>query len=125
MTDAPAIPGEKQEIPRNPDGTFPPGVSGNPAGKPKGARHFNTLLDQAIKQIAEANDLDGLQIEIDLLKMAIKKAREGDYQYYKDLMDRRHGQARAKIDVGLDEELTEIQVNIIRNNEDKPPQQTA
>lgn len=27
---------EKQEISRNPDGTFPPGVSGNPAGRPPG-----------------------------------------------------------------------------------------
>lgn len=27
---------ENQEIIRNPDGTFPKGVSGNPAGRPKG-----------------------------------------------------------------------------------------
>jgi hypothetical protein len=27
----------KQEIKRNPDGTFPPGVSGNPNGRPKGS----------------------------------------------------------------------------------------
>ena len=27
---------QDQEIRRNPDGTFPPGVSGNPGGRPKG-----------------------------------------------------------------------------------------
>jgi hypothetical protein len=44
--------GEKQE--RNPDGTFPPGVSGNPAGRPKGSV---SIRDQIRKKLEENPDL--------------------------------------------------------------------
>lgn len=49
-------PPEKQEIIRNPDGTFPPGVSGNPGGRPKGkslktfAREYLESLDDEGKK---------------------------------------------------------------------------
>lgn len=41
---------------RNKDGTFPPGVSGNPAGKPKGAKHLTTLLFQALQKKIPGRD---------------------------------------------------------------------
>jgi hypothetical protein len=51
----------KQEIIRNPDGTFPPGVTGNPNGRPKGktlkeyAREFFALkTDDEKKAYLEA-----------------------------------------------------------------------
>jgi hypothetical protein len=104
-----------KELARDENGRLLPGQESlNPNGRPKGSKNFNTLLDQAIKQIAEANSLDDLQIEVDLLKMAIKKAREGDYQYYKDIMDRRYGQAKQKIDMGVDDEIKEIKVEIVK-----------
>lgn len=31
-------------------GRFPPGVSGNPAGKPKGTKHLTTLLFEALQK---------------------------------------------------------------------------
>jgi len=42
---------EKTEIPRNPDGTFPKGVSGNPGGRPK-----NTLKDYLRRKFSSMTD---------------------------------------------------------------------
>jgi len=41
---------------RKQDGTFAPGVSGNPAGKPKGARHLTTLLFEALQKKIPGRD---------------------------------------------------------------------
>lgn len=50
MQNSPEKTGSKQAIPRNEKGQFPPGVSGNPAGKPKGAKHLTTLLFTALQE---------------------------------------------------------------------------
>jgi hypothetical protein len=41
---------------RNPDGTFKPGVSGNPAGKRPGTRSFTTKVREALEKIADGKD---------------------------------------------------------------------
>lgn len=53
--------------PRRPDGTFPPGVSGNRAGMRKGTKHTRTQLADALKENGAA-----------LLQVAIDKALAGD-----------------------------------------------
>lgn len=53
--------------PRTAAGTWPTGVSGNPAGKPKGAKDTRTQLAELLKQNGAA-----------LLQVAIDKARAGD-----------------------------------------------
>lgn len=85
----------------------------NPNGRPKGAKNFSTIFDEAIKEIADTNGIPVEQVEKDLLKMALKSAREGNYNYFKDLMDRRYGQARQKIDMGLDDDIQEIKIEIV------------
>lgn len=57
---------------------FKPGKSGNPAGKPKGARHKTTLAIEAL--------LDG-EAEI-LTRKAIELAKGGDMQALRLCMDR-------------------------------------
>lgn len=93
----PKIAGIKQA--RNPDGTFPKGVSGNPAGKPKGTESFSTKFYKVIDKLAKQNDLTPDEIEEQLILVGYKKAKEGDYQFYKDLHDRIHGKAPATIDL--------------------------
>lgn len=61
QTNNPENTGKNQDIERNPDGTFKPGVSGNPAGKPKGAKHLTSLLFEALQK--KARDKNGKETE--------------------------------------------------------------
>lgn len=70
--------GTNQE--RNPDGTFPKGVSGNPAGKPKGTRHMTTKIVEAITAVSEGS-IDSEDREI--VKALVRKAKDGDIQAIK------------------------------------------
>ncbi|MGJ8537395.1 MAG: DUF5681 domain-containing protein [Parasphingopyxis sp.] len=63
---------------RKQDGTFAPGYSGNPAGKPKGARH---LITRAVEEL-----LDGEHEA--LTRAAIDKALEGDTTALRLCLDR-------------------------------------
>ena len=74
----------------------------NRKGRPAGTLSFDTLWKRAIKRIAkddpsiakEVRDLD-----IALIKTAIKEAQTGNYQFYKDIYDRRLGKAKESLDV--------------------------
>lgn len=72
MTKKPATTGRKQ------DGTFKPGQSGNPAGRPVGARHATTLAVEAL--------LEGEHEK--LTRTAIDKALEGDTTALRLCLDR-------------------------------------
>lgn len=62
-----------------------PGVSGNPAGRPKGSKNRTTLLKQAIDgQLTEELSKDAS----DILQKTIELAKEGDTTCIKILMDR-------------------------------------
>lgn len=63
---------------RKQDGTFKPGQSGNPAGRPKGARHATTLAVEAL--------LEGEHEK--LTRAAIDKALEGDTTALRLCLDR-------------------------------------
>lgn len=58
MTDEPPANRPQQEPTRNPDGTWPKGVSGNPAGRPKLHAQFRDLMRDmtpaAIEKLTEA-----------------------------------------------------------------------
>lgn len=83
---------------------FQKGESGNPNGRPKGARNRSTLVREwlEVKQKAK-NPISGQTEELeqqDLMTLAlIKKAREGDVQAYRELMDSAHGKIEQKTDI--------------------------
>lgn len=65
---------DKAPAARNPDGTFPKGTSGNPAGRPKGTKNKITLLRQSLElQLREqaAPDIGAV------MEKAIEMATEG------------------------------------------------
>lgn len=87
--------GDKLE--RNPDGTIKSGVL-NPNGRPKGSEDFKTKFYKVIDKLAKQNDLTPDEIEEQLLLVGYKKAKDGDYSFYRDLMDRIHGKPQQSID---------------------------
>jgi len=62
-----------QEIIRNPDGTFPKGVSGNPAGRPKG----QTLKEYWRQRFANMTDQEKEQFTTRVAPDMIWKMAEG------------------------------------------------
>lgn len=114
MEEEPVNNGKKVE--RNPDGTIKSGVL-NPSGRPKESRNFSTIYRDALKKIAEAQNLEEAQIEADLVIKAINEAKKGKFQYHKDIFDRVYGQAEEQIEANLninlinygDSDTTQIQ----------------
>ena len=95
------------------------GESGNPAGRPKGSRYRSTIakhwleVNQSLK-----NPLTGIEETMsqeDLMTLAlIKKAREGDVNAYKALMDSGYGSPIQQIDQTLEQTINEIKINIVK-----------
>lgn len=79
------------------------GESGNPNGRPKGAKNRSTIARQWLEvNQSLKNPLTGEQETMsqeDLMTLAlIKKAREGDVSAYKALMDSGYGQPLQQIE---------------------------
>lgn len=62
---------------------FKPGQSGNPKGKPKGAKNLATIVDRAIKERVVVNE-NGIRRSVSKLEIAVKqlvnKAALGDHR---------------------------------------------
>ena len=72
----PDVAGKKQEIKRLPNGQFPPGVSGNPDGKPPGTKSFTTKVREALTVLSKTKGEDGepMSYEAALIKTVLKMA---------------------------------------------------
>lgn len=70
---------------------FKKGESGNPNGRPKGQRNFQTIYMEAMKILANKNSTTVEQLEAEMVANAAILARKGDFRFYKDTMDRLHG----------------------------------
>ena len=68
---------------------FPPGVSGNPKGRPRG-RTIRTIL----REIA---DRDEGKIREALANVAIRRALRGDHKFWKEIHDRMDGTVRQNV----------------------------
>jgi len=106
MSEIPENAGKNQET-RNEKGQFLPGVSGNPAGKPPGTRHMSTLLEEAIKRVAEDT---GTAEDVQIVAALIKKAKTGDIQAIREIWDRIEGKAPQSLDLTTGGEKLQVQV---------------
>ena len=74
------------DLVRNPDGTFPPGVSGNPKGRPPSKKNVLTNLKQdleiAIRKNVKAEDVQ------DIVDAMVKVAKEGSVNAAKLILDK-------------------------------------
>jgi hypothetical protein len=83
---------------------------GNPGGgRPEGTKNFSTLMDEAVEEIAKANNISKSEVWQILIKRGYSEAKDGNYPFYKDLLDRYFGKAQDKIDItSLGEKITPI-----------------
>lgn len=75
---------------------FSPGESGNPNGRPKGSRNRSSIVKQWLEVEQKIKNpitgKDEFLEQQDLITLAIlKKARDGDVNAYKELMDSAYG----------------------------------
>ena len=82
------------------------GESGNLKGHPKGQKNYATLRREAIIELGKLNNKTPEEIEIMLHSKGLSEALKGNYQFYKDDLDRLHGTAQNN--VNLTAEITKI-----------------
>jgi len=82
---------------RDERGRFAPGNPGGP-GRPKGSKGFSikAALDRAIEESFREDD--GRSILDALARTAIKAAAEGDFRFWKELIDRLDGPVKQQIE---------------------------
>lgn len=78
---------------------FKPGQSGNPAGKPKGTKHFSTLLMKVLKEQIELKGVGKVSLD-EAMSMAIaRKAVRGDVRAFEAITDRVDGRPAQSMEV--------------------------
>ena len=112
-------PAKKQPKPNPIPGNkpFPPGVSGNPNGRPKGTRNRSTIVREWLEtNYKKVNPITGqtetLQIQDHLVISLIGKALKGDVQAFRELFDSGHGKVSELLDVtSKGESITQEKLN--------------
>jgi hypothetical protein len=106
-------------------------VKGTPPGpgRPKGALSFATKWQRMVEKIAMQNNLTPEEIDEQLLLVGYKRAKDGDYSFYRDAMDRIHGKPQQYIDQttnGKDLPTPIMQIDgLLSNNSNKENSETV
>src|SRR3990167_11002060 len=77
--------------PRNEKGQLLPGSHLNDLGKPPGIRNFSTDFDEVVEEIAKLNKITKSEARKVLLKVAYMNAKDGNFNFWKDIHDRIYG----------------------------------
>jgi len=80
---------------------FQPGQSGNPKGKPKGARSMSTILRELLETTIE---VDGEKIPYSeaIIKKLIKRADKGNLIAIREIFDRMEGKAKQEVQMNIE-----------------------
>jgi transposase len=93
------ISAEKQQkkVPGRP---WPKGVSGNPKGKPPGTKSFNTIFEEAIREIVDSGKLPTIKDpEKEMMIKGIIEGLKGNFPFWKSINEWRYGQPTKNIDL--------------------------
>ena len=90
---------------------YPKGVSGNPAGKPKGVPNSKTRLLRLLELVqVKTNPITGEKEEFTVAEqldlVVLQKAFKGDLRAYQELMDRLEGRAKQSTEIEVSGGMT-------------------
>lgn len=99
-------------------------VKGNPGGgRPNGSLDFKTKFELFLDKLAKQNDMTPQEIDEQLFAVAYKKAKEGDYQFWRDVHDRIYGKPLQKNETDITsggQPIIQV-AEAIANKNDTPP----
>lgn len=72
------------------------GETANPNGRPKGQRNYKTIQREALIKIGSTRGMSLEEVETMIQEVGLLKAMKGDYNFYRDYMDRTHGKVPDK-----------------------------
>ena len=78
---------------------FKKGQSGNPKGRPLGARDRRTVIMEALKRIAEKKNMNPEEVEEALQVSGIEKALKGSFPHYDAISNGLYGKMSDKMDI--------------------------
>ena len=100
--DLPSPNGDKK-VERRDDGTFKKGSVANPTGRKMGSDNFNTKFKKAVTRIAEKRDnLEPEDVDVKIVMRGVVQALNGNFKFFKDILDRRFGKAQKNTDITTD-----------------------
>ncbi|MFN8579326.1 MAG: hypothetical protein U0354_21065 [Candidatus Sericytochromatia bacterium] len=91
----------------------------NREGRPKGSLDFKTKFEIFLEKLAKQNNLTPQEIDEQLFATAYKKAKDGDYQFWRDVHDRIYGKPLQKQETDITsggEKLASI-IQIVKPND--------
>ena len=111
-------------IPNQEIGQFKKGVSGNPAGKPKGVEHSKTRLLRLLELVqVKTNPITGEKEEFTVAEqldmMVLQKAFKGDLRAYQEILDRLEGISKQTTDINANIQGS-VQIVIQEDDRCKP-----
>lgn len=86
----------KKKVPGRP---FKKGQSGNPAGRPVGARDRRTVIWEGLKRIAQKKNLTPEDIEEAIQVAGIEKALKGSFFHYQEVSNGLYGKITDNLDI--------------------------
>lgn len=78
---------------------FKRGRSGNPKGRPLGRRDRKTVIWEALRRIAEIEDMTPEQMEEEIQVSGILRARKGSFLHYAEISNGLYGKIMDQVDV--------------------------
>ena len=76
---------------RKSNGQLEKGSVLNPKGKPLGKLSYLTEMNNAIEEYAKLHNMTPAQVNLKLYMKGTDEAMKGEYNFYRDHMDRKHG----------------------------------
>ena len=117
MDEEPKKNGEKTGI-RDEKGRFVEGNPGGP-GHPLGQRNFATDFDEVVEELAKMNNISVSEARKILLKKAYMEAKGGNFNFYRDIIDRYYGKPKENVDINFPTPILHV-LHHDSDKEDKP-----